>query len=67
MALYLIKEISNGWTLKGANKTKDGYSTGPQEELFLPSIHAVADILETWQLMGFAKAAVLAEKKYGGK
>lgn len=64
MNSFLIRQIGNGWTLKGpGSKTLSSYSTS-NEELFLPTINAVADILKTWQLEGFAKAASEAKGKY---
>jgi len=64
MTKFIIKEISNGWILRGPRNKEEPGRIGLQEELFLASIHAVADILTTWQSMGFAKAAVRADEKY---
>ncbi len=55
-----IKEIIDGWLLTGSKG--DGEAT-----LSLPTISAVADVLVTWQLEGFIKAATLAREKYGRK
>ncbi len=67
MNTFLVKEISNGYTLKGPSETP-GLTTN--RELFLPTIYAVADILTVWQTQGFMKAVVHARKKkeeYNGK
>lgn len=63
MEIFLIKQINNGWTMKGP-RAKDACDA---RELFLPTLHAVSDILTTWHIEGFTKAAARAEKKYGGK
>lgn len=64
---FIIRQISNGWVLQGPRHEEDLGTAGIQAELFLATIHAVADILTTWQAMGFIKAAIRAEEKYGGK
>lgn len=63
MTEYKIKSVSNGWLLTGP---KD--RSGPTEEktLFLSTIHAVADILTTWDASGFPEAAVRTDEKYKG-
>ena len=63
---FVIKQISNGWILQGPSTTAKGESVGIiGRELFLPTISAVADILQTWQIEGFLKAAIRAKEKYG--
>lgn len=72
MNKFEIRKISNGWVLQGPRHlvknaiachvcNEDSMVT---EEIFLPTMHAVADIIETWEVAGFAKAATLADKKY---
>ena len=63
---FIIKEISDGWVLQGPRHEESEGTAGFQAELFLATIHAVADILETWQTLGFIKAAIRAKEKYGG-
>lgn len=65
MTEFIIQQISNGWILRGPCDRED-LGAGTQD-LFLSSIHAVADILTTWQTQGFVKAAVRAKEKYGGE
>lgn len=67
MKEFIIRQISNGWVLQGPRHEENEGTTGFQAELFLATIHAVADILETWQTQGFVKAAVRAEEKYEGR
>lgn len=62
---FIIKEISNGWILRGPRE-KDVFAT-LSVELFLPTIHAVADVLTTWQSPGFIKAASRAKDKWNFK
>ena len=64
---FIIKEISNGYILQGPRHKEDLGTTGIQAELFLATIHAVADILVTWHVQGFLKAAARAGEKYGTK
>jgi len=64
MTRFIIKEISNGWILRGPRHKEDVGTTGLQAELFLATIHAVADILTTWQAQGFIKATARASEKY---
>jgi hypothetical protein len=66
MEEFSIKQISNGWVLQGwiIDRSKREISLLAEKELYLPTIHAVADILTTWQQVGFAKAAVRAKEKY---
>ena len=66
MTKFIIKEVSNGWILRGPRDKEEPGRIGLQVELFLASIHAVADILTTWQSLGFAKAAARASEKYKG-
>lgn len=67
MTEFTISEISNGWILRGPENPVEQIIGGPEKELYLKTIHAVADILVTWQIQGFVKAAYRAEEKYGGK
>jgi len=66
MEEYSVKEISNGWVLSGwtDKKTEGTINRITEKEIFLPTISAVADILETWQIQGFIKAASRAAEKY---
>lgn len=62
---FIIKQISNGWILQGPSTTAKGETVGAiGRELFLPTISAVADILEMWQIQGFTKAAMRAADVY---
>ncbi len=66
MTKFIIKEINNGWILRGPRDKENPGHIGLQVELFLASIHAVADILTTWQALGFVKVAARASEKYKG-
>lgn len=63
MQEYAIKEISNGWILHGwiMEKSSTRINRFKEEEIFLPTIHAVADILTTWQSHGYIKAVCREE------
>ena len=69
---FIIKKISNGWILQGPRHLvknaiachvchEDSIVT---EDIFLPNMHAVAGIIEMWEMAGFAKASALADEKY---
>ena len=65
MEEFIIREINNGWLLQGPNTTAKGETIGSfGRELFLPTILAVADILQTWHHQGYTKAAIQAKDKY---
>jgi len=65
MKEFKITKISNGWILEGpANKVDLGTL---RAEIFLLTIHAVADILTTWEVSGFPQAAARAKDKYFGR
>jgi len=64
MTKFIIREISNGWILEGPRDRED-LGEG-RKDIFLSTIHAVADILTTWQAQGFVKAAARANEKYKG-
>lgn len=67
MTEYVISEISNGWILCGPEKPAERIIGGPEPEIYLKTIHAVADILTTWDALGFLKAAARAKEKYGDR
>lgn len=64
MNKYVIRQVSNGWILQGPRHLENVGTEGVQAEIFLSTIHAVADILTTWDAMGFPKAAARAGEKY---
>ncbi|MBA7465146.1 hypothetical protein ES707_00308 [subsurface metagenome] len=62
MKEFTIEEIENGFIISGPGLTE----MGNERDLFLPTIHAIADILIIWQDHGFQAAIDKSKKKYGG-
>ncbi len=62
MKEFTIEEIENGFVISGHGVAE----IGNERYLFLPTIHAVADILIIWQDHEFQAAFEKAKEKYGG-
>lgn len=63
MKQFIVNQISNGYILRGPRHMEEG----THAEIFLLTIHAVADILTTWDALGFPKALARTEEKYHGR